>query len=228
MLVRKYGGSSLSSLDQIRYIVDSLPDEPLVVVLSAPFGRTNELYRQSKSLLDSHTKNQFIALGELESCLLFKMVAEHKGLCAEVVSYDKLGLTASQAHGGYIHSCNPEYIQSIVAEGKIAVIPGFHAKYKENLALLKRGGSDDSAIALAIALSARCEVYSNVAAIYNELGGEYKQVSYCTLVKLITDCQSPMSRSAVLMAQANKLEINFNCWDGRQKGTLIAHSDELY
>lgn len=228
MLVRKYGGSSVASQAQIERIVASLPQPPLVVVLSAPKGRTDALYRNTQAYIDSEIKNHYIASGELESCYLLQMALAKQGRESEIVTYKNLGIYASQMHGGHIHQCNPLYIQSVLATGKTVIVPGFQAIYENKLALLKRGGSDDTAVALAIEMNAKCEIYSDVEGIYQDVGQTYQQVSYQTLLGLIGADEAPMSRSAVLMAQANQLSICFNHWDEIGNGTEICTKDQLY
>jgi len=228
MLVRKYGGSSVSTAEQIEFIIDTLPDYPIILVLSAPKGKTSTLYHQSRFYAEGCTRNQYIASGEIESCLLFHMALQQRGLISKICTYDKIGIIASQQHGGYIHDCQPSYIQQLLKQGVIAIVPGFHAMYNNEIALLKRGGSDDTAVALAIALNFRCEIYSDVGYIHGNDSSAYAEINYDTMYDLIGEDEAPMSRSAVLMAKIHKMPILFNRWDQEGHGTLIGENNKIY
>ncbi len=228
MHIRKYGGSSVANIEQISKICHSLPKGPLVIVLSAPFGRTAQLYESLSTNKVSNAYNELIALGEQESCLKFKIMLEQLGREAEVVSYDQTGIEASQKHGGSIASCNPAYIKSRLLQGKIVIVPGFQGMYGQQLAILARGSSDDTAVALSIALECPCHIYSNVPYITNYQRQQHRSVYYDTLLNMITEFQAPMSRSSVLMAKTYEKEIRFGHWDSDHTGTIICKKDLMY
>ena len=226
--VRKYGGSSVATAEQINQICNSLPKNPIVIVLSAPFGRTAQLYEALSTAKFSAAYNHLIALGEQESCLKFKVALEQLGREVEIVSYTQAGIEASQSHGGSIVSCSPRYIKSRLLEGKSVIVAGFQGLYKEQLAILARGSSDDTAVALSIGLGCPCHIYSNVPYIFNYQGQQHQSIYYDTLLNMITEFQAPMSRSSVLMAKAYEKEIWFGRWDSDQAGTIICQKDLLH
>lgn len=222
MIVRKYGGSSLVQAEQIHSICSNLPNEPLVLVLSAALGRTNELYESSQGL-ESSERNHHIALGEFESCMRVWLKLDQLGREAEVIPYKRAGIYASLSHGGEIVSCDPQYIQSILAKGIIAIVPGFQGIYKDSLAILKRGASDDTAVILAAKLGARCEMYSDVPFIYDENKSKLDHISYKAISKIVGNGSSPISQGAIRIAKENNVPIFFKRWCATESGTLISH-----
>ncbi len=226
-MVRKYGGSSLVTGQRIDNICKLLPETPMVIVLSAPFGRTNCLYESAQGIDKSEAFNHYIALGEQESCMRFKLGLEKYGKEAEIVPFNKTGITASHQHGGHIAQCEPSYIAKKLASGKTVIVAGFHASFNNKLAILSRGASDDTAVALAIALDLPCEIYSNVPFIYSPNGNKYEKIDYDTLINMITELQAPMSKSAMLLAKAHNKSLNFQHWGGREPGTLICDEDKV-
>ena len=228
MHVRKYGGSSLISIEQISQICSSLPKGPLVIVLSAPFGRTAQLYESLAAVKTSPAYNELISLGERESCLKFKIMLEQLGREAEIVAYNQTGIQSSQYHGGFIASCKPTYIKSRLQQGKTIIVAGFQGEYRNKLAILARGASDDTAVALSIALECPCHIFSNVPYIFNHQGKQYQSIYYDTLLKMVTQSQAPMSKSSILMAKAYAKEIHFGQWNSEQRGTIISKKDKMY
>lgn len=222
MIVRKYGGSSLVSAEQIHEICIGLPSTPLVLVLSAAQGRTNELYNSADGL-KSCERNHHLALGEFESCMRVWLKLDQLGREAEVIPYKRAGICASKAYAGDIVDCDPAYIQSVLDKGIIAIVPGFQGIYEDSLAILKRGSSDDTAVMLAAKLGARCEMYSNVPYIYDENQSQLHRISYLDISRIVGNGSAPISQGAIRIARENDLAIHFRRWCATGQGTLICN-----
>lgn len=220
MIVRKYGGSSLTTAEQIHEICSSLPNEPIVLVLSAPKGRTDELYSSSEGLKLCE-KNHHLALGEFESCMRVWLKLDQLGMDAEVIPYKRAGIVASEPHGGDIVDCDPSYIKSILDRGTVAIVPGFQGIYEDALAILKRGASDDTAVILAAKLGARCEMYSDVPYIYDENKSRLTHISYDAISRIVGNGCSPVSQGAIRIANENRVVIHFRRWCMQEQGTII-------
>lgn len=218
MIVRKYGGSSLCNLAQFESIANCLPKEGCVLVLSAPYGLTDTLTRLSEGL-DDDQRNQLLSTGEMKSVATMQRILEKKGISHQALNYQEIGLTASSLFGGEIISQEVSFIQSLLKKKQVVIVPGFVATYKGKLAILKRGGSDDTAIALSIALNASLEIFSDVDAIYDQ-GRPLANISYDRLMDIIQN-ERPMSFSSIKMAKAHQLRILFQHWQG-SLGTIIA------
>ncbi|MCP8351699.1 hypothetical protein [Candidatus Synchoanobacter obligatus] len=229
MHVRKYGGSSLQSLNNIRDICSNLPDVPMVIVLSAQGDMTNCLYQASDRFPDGLEKNELIALGEMFSCSLMQKMLKLSGRDSVIIGYEDLGIQSTSSHGGFIDRIDPSMIINNLSVNKVVIVPGFHAVGPNGqLAILHRGSSDDTAVALAIALKVPCHIYSNIPYIYNGEGMACRKISYDSLLSLITKDEAPMSRSAILMAQRHSLSLSFGHWNRYSSGTVIGMIEEIF
>ena len=163
----------------------------------------------------------YLSLGEMESCYLMQLALNHLGHAAEVLDYTKIGITASQQHGGHITHIDPSYILRSLEKGVSAIIPGFQGVFQDQLAILSRGASDETAIAIAASLQLQCEIHSDVSHIYNEDRTPLSKIDYDTLYAMITHDQKPMSKRSIILAQKHNLSLRFRHWSSISGGTLI-------
>jgi aspartate kinase len=80
----------------------------------------------------------------------------------------QLPIRASGHSSALIDHIEADILEDVFAKGGIAVIPGFQGVTAEgDLATLGRGGSDTSAVALAVAVNAdRCDIYTDVEGVF--------------------------------------------------------------
>jgi aspartate kinase len=80
----------------------------------------------------------------------------------------QLPIRASGHSSALIDHIDGEILEAVFARGGIAVIPGFQGVTAEGeVATLGRGGSDTSAVALAVAVKAdRCDIYTDVEGVF--------------------------------------------------------------
>lgn len=221
MIVRKYGGSSLVTSAQLMHICHHLPSEPIAIVLSAKKGHTDQLYESGKGL-PLGLLNQHLALGEYQSCRRLWLMLESMNRKAEIMTYKNIGLISNQLHGGEIIDCQPHAIQMVLSRGKIALIPGFQASYLGQLAILKRGASDDTCVMLAAKMDAKCEMYTDVSYIYSDEKEPLRKVSYDRVSEIVGTGCSPISQGAIKIAREYGIVIHFSHWQAAESGTLIA------
>ncbi|UTC24101.1 hypothetical protein MMH89_02525 [Candidatus Comchoanobacter bicostacola] len=218
--VKKYGGSSLITADQVSCIASNI-EAGDVVVLSAPYGRTDELYQRFRHFSSSEARNRALAVGELESCYAMQLALAERSVKSEIMSFDNMGLVANQLHGGCVVKAQPDKIKENVANGIVSIVPGFQAKTETNqLAILSRGGSDETAVHLAIALQLACYIYSDVTHIYDSDMNNLECITYQSLLQLL-DGQRPMNKRAVEVAQQYNHPIYFGHWRQSEPGTYI-------
>jgi aspartate kinase len=80
----------------------------------------------------------------------------------------QLPIRASGHSSALIDHIDASVLEDVFSQGGIAVIPGFQGITQEgDVATLGRGGSDTSAVALAVALKAdRCDIYTDVEGVF--------------------------------------------------------------
>ena len=179
LVVQKYGGSSLSSTDQISNIAEKIISKTkqgymVVVVVSAMGDSTDNLISlasQVNSNANSITREMDILLstGELVSSTLMTLSLIAKNKKAITLSGIQAGIMTDSVHGSArISDININRIQEELNKDSIVVVAGFQGLNNlGDVTTLGRGGSDTTAVALAVALNAeRCEIYTDVEGIY--------------------------------------------------------------
>ncbi|MCF6744058.1 aspartate kinase [Blastococcus sp. KM273128] len=177
MVVCKYGGTSLGTDQRLAGVSDVLAarhaaEGPLVVVVSARGEVTDLLLAQAVRAGGERTQretDQLLATGECSSAALLAMSLRARGVVATSLTGWQAGIHATGKHGeGVITSIDPRRIRSLLAAGSSVVVAGFQGIDEEGDVLtLGRGGSDTTAVALAVALEARrCEIYTDVDGVY--------------------------------------------------------------
>ena len=177
LIVQKYGGTSVGSLDRIRNVANRikiLRDEgnQVVAVISAMGGVTDKLIGMAKELNDDPAEREMdvlLSTGEQQSIALLTMALQQMGIDAVSVTGRQAGITTTGSHTrGRINAINPELMNSYLKEDKVIVCAGFQGLREDGMIhTLGRGGSDLSAIAVASALKADvCQILTDVDGVY--------------------------------------------------------------
>ena len=176
-IVQKYGGTSVATPGKLRLVArrvrESLQtDVEAVVVVSAMGDTTDELIalaHQVTSDPPSREMDMLLSAGETISAPLLAMALEAAGTAAVSLTGVQAGIRTSRAHRtARIVDIVPQRVLDELAAGRVVVVAGFQGVTDEmEVTTLGRGGSDTSAVALAVALGAdRCEIFSDVAGVH--------------------------------------------------------------
>jgi len=177
LIVHKYGGTSVGSVDRIRNVARRLEKwrragHQLVVVVSAMSGETNRLIGLAKEIQaspDPRELDVIASTGEQVTIGLLSMALIDRGLKAKSYTGPQVHvLTDSAFTKARILEIDEKKIRSDLAQGSIVVVAGFQGVDEHgNITTLGRGGSDTSAVALAAALKAdECLIYTDVDGVY--------------------------------------------------------------
>src|SRR5689334_21850699 len=178
LIVQKYGGTSVGSIDRIRSVAKRVAyfhraGHQLVVVPSAMSGETNRLLALAKELAPEPSPRELdvvAATGEQVTIGLLAIALEAAGLKAKSYTGGQIRvLTDSAFTKARILSIDEDKIRADLAAGIIVVVAGFQGvDGAGNITTLGRGGSDTSGVALAAALKAdECQIYTDVDGVYN-------------------------------------------------------------
>ena len=177
----KFGGTSVADLERIRRVARLVAYEreqgkDVAVVVSAMAGKTNELVawtdgagRAAQGLPESDDEyDTVVASGEQVTAGLLAMTLRNMGVNARSWLGWQIPLIADDAHGrARIDEIPPEKLSAALDGGEVAVIAGFQGVTRDGrIATLGRGGSDTSAVAIAAALKADCDIYTDVDGVY--------------------------------------------------------------
>jgi aspartate kinase len=168
LTVVKIGGSVLTGHEAIRRTAGTLAARvareraKLLVVVSAELGHTDLLFDEARALSPGPSAAALDLLwstGELRSVALLTLALESLGVAVRALNVHEAGLHSD----GRELTLNPLAVRAALAHCSIVVVPGFLATREQRVVTLGRGGSDLSAVSLAILLRAdRCELVKDV------------------------------------------------------------------
>ncbi len=178
IVVQKYGGSSVATAEHIRAVAERVKKAreeeglDLVVVVSA-MGKTTDRLLALASEVARHPSpreiDQLLSTGEQQSVALLAMALHDRGVAATSLSGPQAGMKITGRYGsGIISDIQSERVLRLLADGQVVIVAGFQGENPlGDLMTLGRGGSDTTAVALAVALRAdRCEIYTDVDGVY--------------------------------------------------------------
>ncbi|MEL6617612.1 MAG: aspartate kinase [Pseudomonadota bacterium] len=178
VLVMKFGGTSVATLDRIRRAAKRVGVEvakgyDVIVIVSAMSGKTNELVgwvNETSPLFDAREYDAVVSSGENVTAGLMALTLQEMDVPARSWQGWQVPLMTTSAHSAArIENIPTDNINAKFAEGmKVAVVAGFQGLSPEGrITTLGRGGSDTTAVAFAAAFGAeRCDIYTDVDGVY--------------------------------------------------------------
>jgi aspartate kinase len=179
VIVQKYGGSSLATAEHIQNVAARIQVRKddgvdVIVVVSAMGDSTDDLIALSEAVTNGHSPDAremdtLLSTGELVSSTLMAMALKERGYAAISLSGIQAGIKTDMVHGSArIADIKTDRIRKELDRGRIVIVAGFQGLAESgDITTLGRGGSDTTAVALAVAVDAeRCEIYTDVDGIY--------------------------------------------------------------
>ena len=177
LVVQKYGGTSVGTIERIEYVADRIAKLRktginMVIVVSAMAGETDKLLKMARTLSKNPERREIdmlLSSGERISAALLALALQNRGIPALSMTGRQVGLQTDSTHTrARITSIDVRRAREMLQEGNVIVVAGFQGiNPKGDVTTLGRGGSDTSAVALAVALNAKqCEIYTDVDGVY--------------------------------------------------------------
>jgi aspartate kinase len=177
LIVQKYGGSSVAGCELIKRVADHViackkQGDDVIVVLSAMAGETDrliDLARQVQPISDPRELDVLLATGEQTTISLFAMAVRERGFEATSFLGYQVPIDTDANHGkARILDISTKKLNAAIKSGHIPVVAGFQGVTpRGNITTLGRGGSDTTAVAVAVVLNADiCEIYTDVDGVY--------------------------------------------------------------
>ncbi len=177
LIVQKYGGTSVGTLERIRAVARRVArykslGHQVVVVVSAMSGETNRLIGLAKEIMeepDPRELDVMVSTGEQVSIGMTALALIDLGIKAKSYTGSQVKILTDDAHTkARILKIDHNNIQDDLDKGYVAVVAGFQGvDERGNITTLGRGGSDTTGVALAAALKAdECQIYTDVDGIY--------------------------------------------------------------
>jgi len=178
IIVQKFGGSSVNTAELRQHVVNRVQkarhDGSSVVVVVSAMGRAGSPYATDTllAMVDSpdfqvapREQDLLLSCGEIISGVVLTTDLTRAGIPATFVTGPQAGIITDDNYGeARIKRVQPEYILSLLKEGKVVVAAGFQGLSESGqITTLGRGGSDTTAAALGVALNAAAiEIYTDV------------------------------------------------------------------
>lgn len=177
IIVQKFGGTSLSDSNKMKNVADAVIREKKlgnnVVTIVSAMGHTTDalikLANEVSSAKDEREMDMLLSTGEQVSAALLAMTIKEKGYDAISLNAWQIGIMTEDIHSqARIIDIKTDRLKKHLDEGKIIIVTGFQGITEDNeITTLGRGGSDTSAVAVAVALNAdRCDIYTDVEGVY--------------------------------------------------------------
>ena len=167
LIVQKYGGSSVADTESIKRVAKRVVETKkkgnrVAVVVSAMGDTTDDLIDQALSIDSNPPEREMDMLmtaGERISMSLLAMAIHAAGDRAHSFTGQQAGFFTDTRYGAaHIKAVKPDRVQNALSLGDVAIVAGFQGiNAKGDATTLGRGGSDTSAVALAVALGADIE-----------------------------------------------------------------------
>ncbi|MGD8514143.1 MAG: aspartate kinase [Granulosicoccaceae bacterium] len=177
LIVQKYGGTSVGSVERINAVADRIikthnEGQQLVVVVSAMSGETNRLLELASGISEQPVPREMdvlVATGEQVTIALLSMALEAKGCPARSYTGSQVRILTDNVHNkARIMEIDAAKVRADLEAGRVVVVAGFQGVDENgNITTLGRGGSDTTAVAMAAALEAdECQIYTDVDGVY--------------------------------------------------------------
>ncbi|MDD3165340.1 MAG: aspartate kinase, partial [Oscillospiraceae bacterium] len=164
LIVQKFGGSSVANTERIRNVAQIVTEtfdkgNDVIVVLSAQGDTTDELIEKAAALNPNCSKREMdmlLACGEQMSVALCAMTIEALGYPVISLTGWQVGMQTDTVYGSArIRKVTGERVREELDQHKIVIVAGFQGinRYGD-VTTLGRGGSDTTAVALAVAMKA--------------------------------------------------------------------------
>jgi aspartate kinase len=238
IVVQKYGGSSVADADKIknvarRAIAAQEQGKQVVVVVSAMGKTTDGLIKLAQQVTDEPDERELdflLSTGEIVSCTLLAMALKSMGAKSISLSGAQAGIKTDAVHSrARILGIDPRRIHKELDRGKIVIVAGFQGiTDKMDITTLGRGGSDTTAVALAISLGADiCEIYTDVDGVYTAdprlvpEAQKLDEIGYEEMLELASLGSKVMHSRAVELGEVYKMPILVASSFSSNPGTLI-------
>ncbi|HBM59422.1 aspartate kinase [Salipiger marinus] len=248
VLVMKFGGTSVATLDRIRRAAKRVGVEvakgyDVIVIVSAMSGETNKLVgyvEETSPLFDAREYDAVVSSGENVTAGLMALTLQEMDIPARSWQGWQVPVKTTSAHSSArIEEIPSDNILRKFAEGmKVAVVAGFQGVSPEGrITTLGRGGSDTTAVAFAAAFDAeRCDIYTDVDGVYTtdpricEKARKLDRISFEEMLELASLGAKVLQTRSVELAMRYKVKLRvLSSFEemSDEGGTLVCDEEDI-
>ncbi|HYM50012.1 MAG TPA: aspartate kinase [Candidatus Limnocylindrales bacterium] len=244
VLVQKYGGTSLGTVARIKKAAKRIAEGQragfaVVVVVSAMGDTTDRLLTMAGRVAKEPLARELdllLSTGEGVSAPLMSMALHDLGVPAVSLLGFQAGIRTDRRHArARILDVSPERVARELAQGRVVVVAGFQGVGDEmEVTTLGRGGSDTTAVALAVGLQAQaCEILTDVRGIYTAdprlvpNARLIPRIAYAEMLELASVGARVMHPRSVEIAQAYGMALHVRSSFHKDPGTIICAEEAI-
>lgn len=235
-MVQKFGGTSLAEPRLLRraaaIAAQAAQNGQVAVVVSAQGNTTDRLIAQAAEVSPGPAARELdtlLSAGEQMSAALLAMTLAARGTAARSLVGWQAGIHTDGGFGGArIKDIDPSRVLAAMEGGVIPVVAGFQGVSDGEITTLGRGGSDTTAVALAIALGADvCRIYTDVDGVYDRdprrdpAARWYARIGYEDMLALARSGAQVLHPRCVELARAHGLPLEVRSTFTDAPGTLV-------
>jgi len=238
LIVQKFGGSSVADagkIERVAWIIAEKYTEgnDMVVVLSAQGDTTDDLIAKANEINPNPSKREMdmlLATGEQISIALMAMALEKLGMPVVSLTGWQVGMqTNTDYSNAQIKKLSADRVKAELDRRRIVLVAGFQGINRyDDITTLGRGGSDTSAVALAVALNADlCQIFTDVEGVYTsdprKIPGAKKldEITYDEMLELASLGAQVLHNRSVEMAKRYNVKMEVLSSYVRKPGTTI-------
>jgi len=238
LVVQKYGGSSLATVEQVMSIAERVVETKrsgidLIVVVSAMGDTTNELLDLATKVSrnpSSRELDMLLTAGERISMALLSMAINDRGCEAISFTGSQSGIITDSRHTrARIVDVKAFRISEELSKDRIVIVAGFQGvSPSREITTLGRGGSDTTAVALASAFGAKeCEIFTDVEGVFSADPGvvpgarKLDCVSFEEMLELSASGAGVVHHTAVELAYKYDVPLHVRSSFSSKKGTMV-------
>ena len=243
-IVQKFGGSSVGTLDRIHHVAQKIIEtkqqgHDVIVAVSAMYGETDRLIHLAQALTthpDPRELDVLISTGEQVSMSLLSMALNAKNCPARSFTGAQIGIYTDHVHNkARILEVKTEIIERELQKGYVVIVAGFQGvNASGDITTLGRGGSDTTAVAIAISLQAEeCQIYTDVDGVYTtdpHLVPEARllpQISFEEMLEMASLGAKVLQMRSVELASKYNMPIRVLSTFSQGSGTLVTFEDQI-
>lgn len=244
IVIQKFGGTSLADTKRFKAVAKIIKEtsetgKKVVAVVSAMAGETQRLIDLAKGVQEIPDPREYDALissGEQVSVALLAMSLRSENLKSKSYTAFQLDLRTDDYHGkARISSIDTKNLLMDISSNITPVITGFQGINEEgDVTTLGRGGSDTSAVALAVALNAEeCQIYTDVNGVYTTDPNVYEnakkidKLTFEEMLELSSLGAKVLQIRSVEFASKYNMPIRVKSSFTNEEGTLINGDENM-
>ena len=238
LIVQKFGGSSVADAERILHVAEIITNtykrgNDVVVVLSAQGDTTDDLLAKAFEInpyASLREMDMLLATGEQQSIALMAMAIGRMDIPVVSLTGWQVGLETTSAYGAArIKKVSGTRIREELDRRRIVLVAGFQGINKfGDQTTLGRGGSDTTAVALAVALKADlCQIFTDVDGVYTadprKVPGARKieEISFDEMLELASLGAQVLHNRSVEMAKRYNMNVEVLSSFTAEPGTIV-------